>query len=223
MKGLHVGLVVGGVIGFVIGLAVMIEGYSTMENLEFMGWVVGLIVGLLFTGPIGLVIGALIGAFVGWVQGRNSSSREGVVPRQSEALRALRFTSNGQPQDLQVLGSGLEVGGEKANMGDGRARVIVGIVLTCGGIGAMSLGWLMGGNYAVEEADYLVVAGLVMETLGVALCLQSAIESLKQDLKQEKKGGVPKVRSSNEWACRNCGSQNKQGLDKCIWCGADLK
>jgi hypothetical protein len=213
MKGLHVGLVVGGVIGFVIGLAVMIEGYSTMENLEFIGWVFGLIFGLLFTGPIGLVIGALIGAFVGWVQGRNSSSREGVVPRQSEALRALRFTSNGQPQDLQVLGSGLEVGREKANMGGGRERVIVGIVLTCGGIGAMSLGWLMGG------IEVVVAAGWLMETSGVVLCLYSAIESLKQ----EKKGGVPKVRSSNEWVCRNCGSQNKQGLDKCIWCGADLK
>jgi hypothetical protein len=121
------------------------------------------------------------------------------------------------------LGSGLEVGREKANMGGGRARVIVGIVLTCGGIGAMSLGWLMGGIDAVEEAEYFIGAGWVMETLGVVLCLYSAIESLKQDLKQEKKGGVPKVRSSNEWVCRNCGSQNKQGLDKCIWCGADLK
>jgi hypothetical protein len=40
---------------------------------------------------------------------------------------------------------------------------------------------------------------------------------------EENKGGVPKVRSSEEWVCRNCGSQNKQGLDKCIWCGADLK
>jgi len=75
-KGLLVGLVVGGVIGLVIGLVVMIDGYSAMEDLEFMGWVVGLIVGLTVTGPIGLVIGALIGAFVGWVQGRNSSSRD---------------------------------------------------------------------------------------------------------------------------------------------------
>jgi ABC-type xylose transport system permease subunit len=66
MSNTKMGLLVGGVVGFVTGLAVAIEGYSTMENLEFIGWVVG----LLITGPIGLVIGALIGAFVGWVLGR---------------------------------------------------------------------------------------------------------------------------------------------------------
>jgi ribosomal protein L40E len=82
----------------------------------------------------------------------------------------------------------------------------------------MSFGWIVGGIAAVEEAAYIVWAGLVMATLGIVLCLYSAIESWKQD--KEKKGGVPEVRSRNEWVCRNCGSQNKQEAIVCRHCGS---
>jgi hypothetical protein len=102
--------------------------------------------------------------------------------------------------------------------------VIVGVVLIYGGLGVSFSGFLLGsiGGFASEEASEFVLAfvgGLAMALLGSVLCLRGA----KGHRNQEKKDGVPEVRSSNEWVCRNCGSQNKQGLDRCIWCGADVK
>ena len=102
--------------------------------------------------------------------------------------------------------------------------VIVGVVLIYGGLGVSFFGFILGsiGGFASEEASEFVLAfvgGLATALLGSVLCLRGA----KWDRNQEKKDGVPEVRSSNELVCLNCGSQNKQGLDKCIWCGADLK
>jgi len=99
--------------------------------------------------------------------------------------------------------------------------VIVGAILIGCGLLVIAIGFISVG-LGVEEWPYVVLAGFAMAGLGLFMLLDDTKESLKQE-KQEKKGGVPEVRSSNEWICRNCGSQNKQGLDKCIWCGADVK
>jgi hypothetical protein len=128
---------------------------------------------------------------------------------------------------MQILRSGHEIGREVAIMGGGTAKIIVGAVLISGGILASCFAFVLGsiGGFASEDAGqfvFAVLAGLAMAVLGIVLCVYGIKESLKQE-KQEKKDGVPEVRSSNEWVCRNCGCQNKQGLDKCIWCGADVK
>jgi peptidoglycan/LPS O-acetylase OafA/YrhL len=103
-------------------------------------------------------------------------------------------------------------------MGGWMAKVIVGASLISCGFLASCFG-LFSVGLGVEEWPYVVLAGLAMAVFGIVLC----VYGIKGNLKQDKKGSVPKVRSSSEWVCRNCGSQNKQGLDKCIWCGADLK
>jgi len=103
-------------------------------------------------------------------------------------------------------------------MGGRTAKIIVGVVLISGGLLVAAIGFISVG-LGVEEWLYVVLAGFAMAGLGLFVFL----DGTKESLKQEKKGGVPKVRSMNEWVCRNCGSQNKEGLDKCIWCGADLK
>ena len=82
--------------------------------------------------------------------------------------------------------------------------------------------WLLGLIFGLGVTGPIgLVIGLFTGAL-VGLATGRSSSSVRSS-DEENKGGVPKVRSSEEWVCRNCGSQNKQGLDKCIWCGADLK
>ena len=100
---------------------------------------------------------------------------------------------------------------------------VAGVVMVVAGILTMVAGaWPIGGSGFRPLASALSYVPLISGGI-VSLFAWRRWGDIKENLKQEKKGGVPKVRSMNEWVCRNCGSQNKEGLDKCIWCGADLK
>jgi len=115
---------------------------------------------------------------------------------------------------MHLVRSGLEVGREKANMGGGTAKVIVGAVLISGGILAFCFGSMLGmiGGFYSDSAGELVLAvvgGLAMALLGLVV----VINGVKENLKQEKKGA----------RCWHCGS-NLMGDPKiCEHCGADVK
>jgi len=100
-------------------------------------------------------------------------------------------------------------------MGGRTARIIVGVILIYVGLSVTGIGFFSVA-LGVDEWLYVVLAGSAMAGLGLFMLL----DATKESLKQEKKGGVPKVRSSNEWVCRNCGSQKKQEAIVCRHCGS---
>ena len=107
-----------------------------------------------------------------------------------------------------------------------KVRVIVGVVgalLICGGILASCfgfVGWLARSGFP-NAGQFVSVfwAGLLIALAGVVLCVYITIESSKQ----EKKGSVPKVRSSDECFCPHCGTKLASGAKFCEECGVRIQ
>jgi len=127
----------------------------------------------------------------------------------------------GNPGDwfgLAVLEGSLSIVGVWAGVQATRKPKVAGIVMLVVGILT-----ILPAAWPIEERRQLISALRSIPFIAggiVSLFAWRRWGDIKENLKQEKKGGVTEARSRNDRVCRNCGSRNKQEAVACRYCGS---